>query len=157
MSETRTGARLAVQGYEVAVDRAYDPETHLWIQVQDGERVRVGMDPLAVETSGTLAQLAFEPLGSTLRRGDPFGSLEAAKFVGPLITPLSGVVARHNDLALADPGIVERDPLGDGWLVELEPSDLDAEVSELLAGEQEIVHWFEAKLEEYRVQGVLAE
>jgi glycine cleavage system H protein len=157
MSETHPGTRLEVRGYELALDRAYDPETHLWAELKDGDRVRVGMDSLGVETSGTLAQLSFDPVGATVRRGEPFGSLEAAKFVGPLVSPLSGVVVSRNEAALADPGIVERDPLGDGWLVELEASDLDAEVARLLTGDQTLARWFEARIEEYRLQGVLAE
>lgn len=157
MSEPWAGGKVEVSGYTLAIDRAYDPETHLWAQLLDGDVVRIGLDPLGVETSGTLAQLAFEPEGATLRRGDPVGSLEAAKFVGPLVSPLSGVVVRHNGAALADPGLVERDPLGDGWLVELRPSDLDAELDLLVGGEDEIVRWFEAKIDEYRVQGALAE
>lgn len=157
MGETRTSLTVEVGGYALAVDRAYDPETHLWALPLDGGTVRIGMDPLGVETSGTLAQLAFEPDGTMLRRGEPFGSLEAAKFVGPLVSPLSGVVVRHNDAALVDPGLVERDPLGAGWLVELRPGDLDAEFELLVGGEDEIVRWYEARIEEYRVQGVLAE
>lgn len=157
MSETGTNPTVEVGGYTLAIDRAYDPDTHLWVQLLDGGRARIGMDPLGVETSGTLAQLAFEPDGTTIRRGEPFGSLEAAKFVGPLVSPLSGVITGHNDAALSDPGLVERDPLGAGWLVELEPSGTEAELGLLVGDEDEIVRRFEAKLAEYRVQGVLAE
>lgn len=157
MRETTASQRVEVRGYALALDRAYDPETHLWAQLLDGDRARIGMDPLGVETNGTLAQLAFEPVGTELCRGDPFGSLEAAKFVGPLVSPLSGVVARHNEAALADPGLVERDPLGEGWLVELDLSDVEAENALLLRDGDEIVRWFESELEEYRVQGILAE
>ena len=157
MSEEDTNRSVEVGGYTLALDRAYDPESHLWAQVLDGDLVRIGMDPLGVETSGTLAQLAFEPEGTRLRRGEPFGSLEAAKFVGPLVSPLSGTVARHNRAALNDPALVEHDPLGEGWLVELAPSDLASELTLLVRDEDEIARWFEATLEEYRVQGVLAE
>lgn len=153
MSETL----LEVEGYALALDRSYDPDTHLWVLLLRADRVRIGIDPLGVETSGTLAQLAFEPVGAPLRRGEPLGSLEAAKFVGPLVSPLSGVVLVHNVAALADPGLVERDPLGEGWLVELRPTELERELAGLVRGEQEISRWFRATVEEYRLQGVLAE
>ena len=81
------------------------------------------MDALGVETSGTIAQLAFLPVGEQLKRGEAFGSLEAAKFVGPLTSPLSGTVTATNDAVVADPALVERDPYGDGWLVELTLAD----------------------------------
>ena len=146
-----------VAGYELALDRAYDPETHLWALLVEEGRARIGIDPLGVETSGTLAQLAFVPAGTEVRRGEPFGSLEAAKFVGPLVSPLSGTVVAVNAAALADPGLVERDPFGAGWLVELAPSDLEDELPALLRGAAEIAAWFAAKVDEYRLQGVLAE
>ena len=148
---------LEVEGYALALDRAYDPDTHLWVLLLRPDRARIGIDPLGVETSGTLAQLAFEPVGASLRRGEPFGSLEAAKFVGPLVSPVSGVVLSHNEAALADPGLVEREPLGEGWLVELRPTDPAQELGGLIQGEQEIARWFRTRVEEYRLQGVLAE
>ena len=47
---------------------------------------RIGMDALGIETSGTLAELSFVPVGTELTAGRPFGQLEAAKFVGPLVS-----------------------------------------------------------------------
>jgi glycine cleavage system H protein len=147
---------VVVDGYEVALDRAYDPENHLWVQQIDDALVRVGMDPLGVETSGTLAQVAFSPIGTEVARGAPFGSLEAAKFVGPLVAPVSGTVAAHNEAVLADPSLVERDPFGDGWLVELAAPALDEELAQLVTGEG-VRPWFEGKLADYRLRGVIAE
>ena len=80
-----------VSGFGVALDRAYDPAGHFWVSA-GGAVARVGMDALGVETSGTIAQLAFLPIGEDLKRGEAFGSLEAGKFVGPLASPLSGTV-----------------------------------------------------------------
>ena len=148
---------IEVAGYRLAPDRAYDPDHHFWARVVGPERVRIGMDPLGVETSGTLAQLAFLPVNEQLRRGEPFGSLEAAKFVGPLTSPLSGRVAAINDAVMADPTLVERDPFGDGWLIELSGVDIDGEMAGLLSGAERIAEWFAAKVEEYRLKGVLAE
>ena len=120
------------------------------------DRARIGMDALGVETSGTIAQLAFLPTGQNLKRGDAFGSLEAAKFVGPLTSPLSGTVSATNDAVVADPALVERDPYGAGWLVELTVAD-PGELRELVAGRDAIPVWFAAEVEEYRLKGVLAE
>ena len=147
-----------VAGYRVALDRDYDPAGHFWVAPAPDAVgiVRVGMDALGVDTSGTLAQLAFTPVGVELRRGEPFGSLEAAKFVGPLVSPLSGVVTAHNEAVLADPSLVERDPYGAGWLVELAPSD-PAEPAGLVHGAEAVEAWFAAEVEDYRLKGVLAE
>lgn len=147
---------VEVAGYPLALDRAYDAENHFWVARTDGPNLRVGMDSLGVDTSGTLAQLAFTPVGEELVRGGAFGSLEAAKFVGPLTSPLTGVVTAHNDAVISDPGLVERDPYGAGWLIELAPSD-PSEVAQLVHGAEAVVAWFVAEVEDYRLKGVLAE
>ena len=144
-----------VAGYLLARDRAYDPDTHMWVKQEAAGTVRLGLDPLGLETMGTLAQLELLPAGTSVVRGEPLGTLEAEKFVGPLASPLTGTVLAVNADAVADPRIVHRDPLGT-WLVELHPADCARESTSLVAGE-EIVGWFTAKLAEYRLKGVLAE
>ncbi len=145
-----------VAGFNLALDRAYDGAGHFWVSTIDEARVRVGMDALCVETSGTLAQLAFLPVGEHLKRGEAFGSLEAAKFVGPLTSPLSGTVSATNEAVVEDPSLVEREPYGQGWLIELDLAD-PGELAELVSGAHPIRVWFEAEVEDYRMKGVLAE
>ncbi len=145
-----------VSGFAVQTELAYDLETHMWAQLLDSGNARIGMDALGVETSGTLAQLAFT-VGSDFARGDAFGTLEAEKFVGPLIAPLSGRTVAVNDAVVADPGLVERDPYGDGWFVEMAPSNADQELGLLIRDDAAIVAGFEAKVRQYRQEGVLAE
>jgi len=147
---------VEVAGFGVALDRAYDGTGHFWVSMLGPDRARIGMDALGVETSGTLAQLAFLPVGEHCKRGEAFGSLEAAKFVGPLTSPLSGTVSATNDAVVADPALVERDPYGAGWLVEIDLAD-PGELADLVAGKQEVRVWFEAEVEDYRMKGVLAE
>lgn len=151
------GALAQVSGFALALDRRYDAETHMWVAPAGAGRVRAGMDALGVETSGTLAQLSLPAPGATVARGRPFGQVEAAKFVGPLISPVSGTVLAANDAVAADPGVAERDPYGDGWLVEIELSDPDGELPALLAGPGEIEAWFAGKVADYRLTGVIAE
>jgi glycine cleavage system H protein len=145
-----------VAGFGVALDRAYDPAGHFWVTMVAPNRARIGLDALGVETSGTIAQLAFLPVGEQLKRGEAFGSLEAAKFVGPLNSPLSGTVAATNDAVVADPALVERDPYNAGWLMEVDIAE-PGEIAELISGAHPIRVWFEAEVEDYRMKGVLAE
>ena len=147
-----------VSGFPIALDgRRYAPATHMWLKQAGPRRLRIGLDPLGVETNGTLAQLSFVPLGEQVEAGRPFGHLEAAKFVGPLLSPLSGTVLAVNEAVLADPAIVERDPLHDGWLVVISPSGGEDELAALLATPVQIVDWYAAKIDEYRLKGVIAE
>jgi glycine cleavage system H protein len=156
VNEDAVNGIAEVAGFGVALDRAYDPAGHFWVSLVGPDRARIGMDALGVETSGTIAQLAFLPAGEHLKRGEAFGSLEAAKFVGPLNSPLSGTVTATNDAVVADPSVVERDPYGAGWLLEMAIDD-SGELGELISGAQPIRVWFEAEVEDYRMKGVLAE
>lgn len=144
-----------VDRYEVPLDRAYHPKHHLWVQ-RNGDALRVGIDALGLETSGDLAQVLVVPVGTVLLADDEMGSLEAQKFVGPLRAPVSGTVARVNDVALADPRMISEDPYGAGWLLELTPADdADAEMAALVHGDA-VAPWFTACLAEYREQGSVA-
>lgn len=156
-SQESGGGLVQVSGYPLAVDRAYEPATHMWVLRTSAGVVRIGMDPLGIETSGTLAQLSFAPVGTDLAAGQPFGQLEAAKFVGPLISPVSGTLLAINEAAAADPGLAERDPFGDGWLAEVGVAGPAAGLPGLLSGPAEITAWFAAKVAEYQAKGVLAQ
>lgn len=157
MAGTGNTAVVDVKGFPLALDRRYHPGTHMWVQRTALDRARIGMDPLGVETSGTLAQLSFIAVGSELAAGRPFGQLEAAKFVGPLVSPVSGTVLAVNEAVADDPGLAERDPFGDGWLIEVVLSDAGGELPALLGDPDEITRWFAATVEDYRLKGVIAE
>lgn len=146
-----------IQGFTIRLDRAYHNQHHMWVEVIGADRVRIGMDPLGLETAGTLAQLGFTAPGTAVGRGGEVGSLEAEKFVGPLITPVAGTVVAVNQKALLDPSLVERHPFDQGWMIELEPFDLAADLALLTTGAAAVVAAFEHRIDEYRRDGVLAE
>lgn len=144
-----------IDGYRVRLDVAYDAETHLWVE-ESPSGARIGFDPLGLEINGTLSQVVIEPVGSLATRGEPLGSLEAEKFVGPVVSPLSGTVTAVNEDVLARPSIAERQPY-DSWLLELAPSQLEEERESLVSGAGAVRVWFAAQVAEYRLKGVLAE
>lgn len=146
-----------ILGFPLALDRLYHPGTHMWVLPAEPGVVRIGMDPLGIETSGTLAQLSFLAAGATLAAGHPFGQLEAAKFVGPLVSPVSGTLLAVNEAVAADPGLAERDPFGAGWLIEVSLGAAAAELPGLLSDPDEITAWFAGKVEDYQAKGVLAQ
>ena len=155
---------FAVGPYELAEDRYYDPETHLWVAPTaaraKGDRsaggARCGFDPLGSETAGDVVAVSFVPAGSRVARGAAFGSLEAAKFVGPLLAPVSGTVVAHNDEVLANPALLNRDPLRH-WLVEIDLADPGGELPLLLHGRGTVEDWFANELRRFHKQGMIAE
>jgi glycine cleavage system H protein len=146
---------FTVAGYELAADRRYDPVGNLWVAERGVEEVRVGLDPLGAETAGDIVAISFVAVGTRLERGASFATIEAAKFVGPVPTPVGGTVQAVNDALLADPGAINADPLG-SWLVELAGVQA-TDLQRLLAGEARIAEWFAGAVERFRREGALAE
>lgn len=153
---TRTATTFAVGPYRLDAARHYDAEHHLWIQPVAEARVRVGFDPLGAETAGDVVAVALEPVGTRVERGAAYGSLEAAKFVGPLVAPVAGTIAAHNPAVIANPALLNADPMVH-WLVEI---DLDADLDDasgLLSGEEAVRDWFATEIERFKQKGMIAE
>lgn len=145
-----------VGGYRLRADRYYDAERHLWVELQPRSGlVRVGFDALGRETSGDIVEVSLVEVGAHVNRGEPFGNVEAAKFVGPLQAPVSGVVRGRNEQVLSRPGVLNDDPNA-AWLVELDIAD-SSELSLLLTGEDQLRTWFAAEIERFQQQGAVAE
>ncbi len=145
-----------VSGYPVKLDLAYDPVGDLWVEVVSPSEVAIGLDSIGTESSGSLAQLSMVPPGQVIARGEPLGSLEAEKFVGPVLAPISGTVLELNTQALANPSAVHADPYG-AWLVRLEPSRLSEELENLVRGTEAVREYFAGKVADYKLKGILAE
>ncbi len=145
---------VAVHGYRLTAGRHYDQETHLWAEVRTLGTARCGFDPLGSETSGDIVAVSFEPVGTRVERGAAFGSLEAAKFVGPLIAPLSGTIRAHNPAVIARPGLLNQDPQAH-WLIEIEPDRLEDELPLLLHDSGNVSAWFEREIERFKQEGMV--
>lgn len=143
-------------GYEFRPDLAYDPTDGMWIADRGAGVLRVGINALSADSYGALAQLVLDAVGTAVNRGGAFGSLEAAKFVGPLISPLTGTVHAVNSAVLDDPGLVLSSPYGDGWLVEIAVAADDPGRDLLLDGDLARV-WFTQAVAEHREKGLVAE
>jgi glycine cleavage system H protein len=122
----------------------------------EGNTHRVGFDPLGAETSGDIVAISVEPVGTHLDRGNAFGSLEAAKFVGPLISPVSGIIRAHNTTVSANPSLVNSHPL-EAWIMEIEPDNLAAEEGFLLNDPAQLTAWLEHEIDAFKKQGMVAE
>ncbi len=127
-------------GCAIPLDVIYDLDADVWVSVKD-DVARIGMTDVAQTRMGRLVQLSWKERGKQVRRGRPLCALESAKWVGPMISPLSGVVLATNAEAfLADVAIVNRDPYGAGWFYEIqiqERSELDL----LVGGERAVDHY----------------
>lgn len=96
---------------------------HEWVAIS-GSRVRVGITDYAQDALGDIVYVQVPTVGSTVTAGDAFGEVESTKSVSDIYAPVSGSVVAVNDALAAAPESVNSDPYGDGWLCEIECSDL---------------------------------
>jgi len=109
-------------------DNLYYTEDHEWLRVNNGTAT-VGITDFAQSELGDIVFVELEPEGTELGKDDIFGTIEAVKTVSELYMPVSGTITALNDELELAPEIVNDDPYGDGWMIEIElgnPDEIDA-------------------------------
>ncbi|MFZ4566568.1 MAG: glycine cleavage system protein GcvH [Prochlorococcaceae cyanobacterium] len=99
-----------------------------------GIAVRVGISAFAVDQLGDIVFVELPPVGQVLERGASFGTVESVKAVEEMYAPVSGVVTARNDVVIDRPELLQQDPYGEGWLLEVEPTD-PAQIDDLMAAD----------------------
>lgn len=145
-----------IEGIYVPDELYYQPEDHLWLRVEPAQRARVGLDDLAQRSAGKVTAVRLKPAGRPIVKGKPFGTMEAGKYVGPLKAPVAGMVVEINAEVMNQPGLLNSDPYGQGWLILIE---IDAEraardLAELIHGDG-ITTWLEQTIADWRKRGLL--
>jgi len=108
-------------------------DSHEWVRV-DGETGTIGISDYAQKQLGEIVYLELPEVGHVYNAGEEFGTVESVKAVSELYTPVSGEVVDVNKGAVAEPGIINDDPFGDGWLIKLKLSTDEA--ARLMTAEQ---------------------
>lgn len=126
-------------------DELYYHNEHAWAKKEDDGNVRVGMNHMWASTAGdiTYIDLPFEDDDVTL--GETIGKLQSAKWIAKLISPVSGTVVEVNEELEDDSTKINSDPYGEGWIVLIKPSNLDADIGDLFHGDN-VIPWMEAEI-----------
>jgi glycine cleavage system H protein len=111
-------------------DDLYYTDDHEWLRLDDGTAT-VGITDFAQSELGDIVFVEMEPEGTTLSQDDVFGTVEAVKTVSELYMPVSGTITAVNDELELSPEVVNDDPYGDGWMVEIELED-ESELEDLM-------------------------
>lgn len=107
--------------FNVPDDRHY-LESHEWAQETD-ERVRIGITDFAQDELGDVVFVELPMEGDTFESGDAFGVIESIKAVSDVYVPVGGDVVAVNEDLFDQPELVNEDPYGDGWMIELETAE----------------------------------
>ena len=121
---------------EIPADLYYTEE-HEWVRRTGEDTVRVGITDYAQSALGDVVFVQLPDLGADVTAGESFGEVESTKSVSDLYAPVSAkVVAVNGDLE-ANPQLVNSDPYGEGWLLDLQldASSVEDELAALLDAE----------------------
>ena len=121
--------------FEIPDDRRY-LESHEWALEENGT-VRVGITDFAQDELGDVVFVELPDAGDELTQEDEFGVIESIKAVSDLYAPVSGEVTAINEDLFDAPELVNEDPFGEGWMLEIDADDTDELEALLSAAEYE--------------------
>ncbi|RBI64093.1 glycine cleavage system protein GcvH [halophilic archaeon] len=119
--------------FEVPEDRKY-LESHEWVEQSD-DTAKIGISDFAQDELGDVVFVELPDEGDDVTQGEEFGVVESIKAVSDLYSPVSGSVTAVNDALENEPELVNDDPFGDGWMLEVELDDA-GELDDLLSAEE---------------------
>ena len=106
---------------------------HEWVSIE-GNVATIGITHFAQGELGDIVYVEVETVDEDLKSEEVFGTVEAVKTVSDLFMPISGKVIEFNEEIESEPGIVNSDPYGNGWMIKVELSD-SSELENLLSAE----------------------
>jgi glycine cleavage system H protein len=138
---------MQIQGYNMPDDLYYE-ENHFWIRVE-GNVLVMGMDDFAQQLAGDIVyvQLPFE--GKKLKKGKKFAQVESGKWLGKVYAPVNGELMASNEALESDPGLINLDCYGEGWMYKIQPNNM-GEINDLLHASADIEKWLLADIERYK-------
>ena len=146
MSNYRGVIMVIINEVEVREGLYYNKE-HSWLKIEDGE-VKIGITDHAQKQLKEIVVVDLLDSGDDVSQGDSFGEVESVKTVSDLISPISGTITEVNSELEDSPELVNESPYDEGWMIVVEPSDLDAELENLMSFDDAVEFYEEAAKEE---------
>jgi len=116
----------------------YTPK-HTWAQITPEGNIRVGVSDYAQRHLKGIANIMTEPVGKEIAKMEPFGVAETWMFMFDLYAPVSGKIVKVNEKLKNKPYLINEDPYGEGWIIEIKPKNsivLEEELNSLLSARE---------------------
>jgi glycine cleavage system H protein len=111
---------------------------HEWVSAPNADGVvRVGITDFAQDALGDVVYAQMPEVGTKIKANDVIGEVESTKSVSDIYAPVSGEVVSRNEALDTDSALINSDPYGEGWLMEIRLAEADAVESLLSASEYE--------------------
>ncbi len=127
--------REDIHGCIVHKELHYSVEDHTWVRPNDDGTVTVGMTDIAQGLAGPILHARIKKVGTVRKKGRPIATVESSKWVGPVKLPVDGTIAVVNETVASDPQVINRSPYTKGWLVRIQPDNLDEDLAQMVTGQ----------------------
>jgi glycine cleavage system H protein len=138
---------MEIQGYNMPDELRYE-ENHFWVK-EEGDLLVMGMDDFAQKMAGEIVYVQLPEEGKSLSVGKKFAKIESGKWLGKVFAPVNGELAAVNEELETNPGLINADCYGKGWLYKIRPSD-KSELNKLIHGPDAVKAWVLADIEKYK-------
>ena len=109
-------------------------DTHEYVLEENG-LLKIGVSEFAIDQLGDIVFVELADQGTTLEKGETFGTIESVKAVEEVYLPFSGEIVSVNESVIDNPELLQNDPIGEGWLVILKPES-KVSISDLMTSEE---------------------
>lgn len=137
---------MDINGYSVPEDLYYQSD-HYWVR-KDGDVLVMGMDDFAQRLAGEIVYVQLPDDGKKVKAGKKIAKVESGKWLGKVISPVNGEIDAVNEDLEENPGLINEDCYGKGWMYRIKPDD-PAELEGLITGTEAITAWMNAEIEKY--------
>jgi glycine cleavage system H protein len=139
-----TEPEIAYSGLRLATGCAFHP-AHTWARLERNEAT-VGADDMMQSTLGPVDGVDLPTVGTRVRQGEPFARLRHGERCLDLVSPVTGRVLSANRTLCEEPGRINAEPFGDGWIARIEGDAIKTERGRLVRGE-EARAWFRREVD----------
>jgi len=116
----------------------YTPK-HTWAQITPEGNIRIGLSDYAAKHLKGIAHVMTESLGKDVNKMEPIGVVETWMFMFDIYAPVSGKIVKINEDLKSEPQLINEDPYGKGWILEIKPKNsmvLEEELNDLLSARE---------------------
>jgi glycine cleavage system H protein len=134
-----------IQGYNLPEGLFYHRE-HGWVK-KESDIVRVGMTEFFAKAAGDIVYVDLPFVGDTIEQNQTCGKVQSSKWIGKLIAPVSGEIIEVNQDLENESTLINTNPYDKGWIMTIKPSNLEAELANLLSKNDELEAWIKSEIE----------
>lgn len=135
---------VQIQEYDLP-DELYFHMEHSYAKLENG-KVRVGMSDFFAKTAGSIVYVDLPFEGDEVGAGEVCGKVQSRKWIGKLVAPIAGEIVELNEDINEDATLINSDPYGEGWILVIEPSNLEDDLAGLIHGPDAVNEWIAGEL-----------